>query len=256
MNTPSSEPDLTFQWPVEKGFPYVLFFCVAGSLFAHVGTFFLFQVVYPQRVTIPQPAPHVSLLMPTTPENVAFLRWIEAEDPALIATENSVQPPALVGVRYVPSFASPRTAPIGAPEEKSREIFFPPPVDRLAAVESAPAPVAVTAAVSSKTTIHFSGALASRALTRNPPLNEPRMATAPVSPTVLLAGVNGDGEIRYQIVQQSCGDPKLDDLAIRHLRQLAFAPSDAPVTWAHTTFAWGADAYDEAAIAAKSAATP
>src|SRR5258708_3899096 len=120
MNVTPSEPDLTFHWPAEKGFPYVLFICVAGSLFAHVATFFLFQVVYPQRVTIPQPAPYVSLLTPTTPENVAFLRWIESEDPALITSDSAVPPPGLLEVRYRPSFAVPRTAPLGAPVEKAQ----------------------------------------------------------------------------------------------------------------------------------------
>jgi hypothetical protein len=98
--------------------------------------------------------------------------------------------------------------------------------------------------------------LATRTLARNPPLAAPRIAIAPVGPTVLLAGVNAAGEIRYQILQQSCGNSKLDDLAVSHLRRLAFAPASAPVTWAHVTFAWGADAYDEAAIAAKLAPIP
>lgn len=256
MITEPSEPDLTFQWPAEKGFPYVLFFCVAGSLLAHVGTFFLFQIVDPQRVTIPQPAPHVSLLTPTTPENVAFLRWIEAEDPALIATDSSVPPPGLVGVKYVPSFAAPRTAPLGAPSEKSEGVFFPPAVDRLTAVEVGPAPAVAVPVASSPTRIHFAGELATRTLTQNVPLPAPRIAMAPVGRTILLAGVNAEGEIRYQILQQSCGNSKLDDLAISHLRRLAFGPAAAPVTWAHVTFAWGADAYDESAGTVKPAPTP
>jgi hypothetical protein len=244
MITEPSEPDLTFQWPPERGFPYVLFVCVAGSLLAHAGTFFLFQIVDPHRVTIPQPAPHVSILTPNTPENVALLRWIEAEDPALIATDNSVPPPGLVGVRYVPSFAAPRTAPLGSPIEKSQEVLFPPAVTRLAAVEAVPAPVVLAPATTSATTqIRFAGELATRALVRNPALKAPQLATAPVAPTILLAGVNDNGEIRYQIVQQPCGSPKLDELAISHLRRLSFAAAGAPITWAHVTFAWGADAY-------------
>ncbi|MEI9896045.1 MAG: hypothetical protein WDN28_19790 [Chthoniobacter sp.] len=113
MSAPVPEPNVILAAPDDSGFPYVLFFCVLGSLLAHAGTFFLFQVVYPQRVTIPQPAPHVSLLTPSSPENIALLRWIEAEDPALVANDNPLAPPGLAEVRYRPSFASPRTAPLG-----------------------------------------------------------------------------------------------------------------------------------------------
>jgi hypothetical protein len=245
MNPATTEPNLTFQGPVEKGFPFLLFVCVAGSLLAHAATFFLFQVVYPQRVTIPQPAPHVSLLTPSSPENIALLRWIEAEDPALIASDNSVPPPALAQARYRPSFSAPRTAPQGAPAEKSQEVRFPPAIDHLATSESAPLASATILPVVSPTTVQFTGALASRPLTQKPPLDGPRHATAPVNPTILLIGVNDRGEIRYQSLQQSSGDNQLDALAASHLRRLSFAPADQSMTWAHVTFSWGADVYAE-----------
>lgn len=246
MNTPPSEPDLTFDWPAQKGFPYLLFICVAGSLGAHAATFFLFQVVYPQRVTIPQPAPYVSLLTPSSSENIAMLRWIEAEDPALISSDNVVLPPSLAEARYRPSFAAPRTAPLGPPAEKPEEILFPPAVDRLVVTEPATDSLAAAPAVRSPTVVRFAGSLAARPLVRNPPLKAPRMATAPISPTVLLVGVNDQGEIRFPVLQQSSGDPKLDELAVDHLRRLAFAPAGALMTWAHVTFAWGADVYANA----------
>src|SRR5580704_14943328 len=103
MKAPVGAPDLTFSTPNDAGFPFILFLCVLGSLLAHAATFFLFQVVYPQRVTIPQPAPQVSLLTPSSAENMALLRWIEAEDPALVANDNPVVPPGLAEVRYRPS---------------------------------------------------------------------------------------------------------------------------------------------------------
>lgn len=245
MNAPSTEPDLTFQWPTKAGFPFVLFLCVAGSLGAHAATFFLFQVVYPQRVTIPQPAPHVSLLTPSSPENLALLRWIEAEDPALIESDNAVPPPRLAEVRYRPSFAAPRTAPLGAPVEKPQEVRFPPAVDRLRVTEPTAASTPLNTVRGAPTSIRFSGALEARLLTANPPLKTARLATAPVGPTVLLIGVNGPGEIRYQLLQQTSGDPALDDLAVAHLRRLTFAPAESTVTWAQAIFAWGADVYPE-----------
>jgi hypothetical protein len=242
MNPPPTEPDLTFHWPVEKGFPFVLFVCVAGSLLAHTATFFLFQVVYSQRVTIPQPAPHVSLLTPSSPENLALLRWIEAEDPALVASNDSVPPPGLVEVRYHPSFATPRTAPLGAPPEKAQENLFPRAIDRLIAGDSTPASTAPPLPPSS-TVVRFVGALAPRPLMQNPPVDASQRTASPVTPSILLIGVNAQGEIRYESLQQSSGDTALDELAAMHLRRLRFAPSEAPITWGHVIFAWGADVY-------------
>jgi hypothetical protein len=187
----------------------------------------------------------VSLLTPSNPENIALLRWIEAEDPALISSDNAVLPPSLAEARYRPSFASPRTAPLGPPAEKPEEILFPPAVDRLVVTEAAGDSLAPSAIVSSPTVIRFAGALATRPLVSNPPLAAPRMVVAPVSPTVLLVGVDAEGKIRFPLVQQSSGDPKLDDFAVSHLGRLTFAQVDANMTWAHVTFAWGAEVYSE-----------
>jgi hypothetical protein len=244
MKTPESESALTFHWPQDQGFPFVLFACVVGSLLVHAATFFLFQVVYPQRVTIPQPAPQVSLLTPSSPENVAFLRWIEAEDPALVASDNSVNPAAMPEVRYRPSYVAPRTAPLGAPAEMPQAVRFPPAEDRLAPAESTmAAPPPPTASAPQPTTVSFSGALAARPLARHPALIFPQHPTAPAGPTGLLVGVNGDGEIRHTFLQESSGDSALDDLALDHLRHLVFAPANDPITWAFVTFVWGSDAY-------------
>ena len=40
MKTPAPEAGLTFPAPDDSGFPYVLFFCVFGSLLAHAGDIF------------------------------------------------------------------------------------------------------------------------------------------------------------------------------------------------------------------------
>jgi len=250
MKTATPEADLTFATPDESGFPYILFFCVLGSLIAHAGTFFLFQVVYPQRVTIPQPAPQVSLLTPSSPENIALLRWIEAEDPALVANDNAAAPPGLAEVRYHPSFASPRTAPLGVPVETTAAVRFPRAKDRLAPTETANATAGVPSTIQDRaTSIVFSGPLTTRSLTKNPPLAFQYRAVAPEEPTTLLVGVNDQGEVRFTLLQQSSGDPALDELAVAHLRKVSFAASKMPMTWGFATFAWGGDAYTSASNA-------
>jgi hypothetical protein len=244
MNSPENESALTFHWPHDRGFPFVLFLCVVGSLLAHAATFFLFRVAYPQRVTIPQPAPHLSLLTPSTPENVAFLRWVEAEDPALIAGDHSANLAIMPEVRYRPWYATPRTAPLGAPVEMTRMVRFPPAKDRLTMADSGPTPLpSPTASAPQPTMVSFSGALASRPVARHPTLDFRKPPTAPAGPTGLLVGVNGEGQVRHTFLQQSSGDSALDELAIDHLRDFVFAPSGAPITWGFAILVWGSDAY-------------
>jgi len=247
MKTAPTTGELTFTTPSDSGFPFVLFLCVLGSLLAHAATFFLFQVVYPQRVTIPQPAPQVSLLTPSSPENIALLRWIEAEDPAVIANDSSLTPPGLAEVRYRPSFATPQTAPVGAPAEPSRGVRFPRAEDKLSVADSAArVPGAPAPSVAEKTAIAYFGPLAARSPAQSPPLTLTYHATDPVEPTLVLLGVNSQGEVTSLALQSSSGDPQLDDWALAYLRTVSFASASAPVTWGFARVTWGVDAYSAA----------
>jgi TonB family protein len=250
MKTSAPQADLTFATPEDSGFPYMLFFCVFGSLVAHAATFFLFQVVYPQRVTIPQPAPHVSLLTPSSPENIALLRRIEAEDPALVANDKPTAPPGLVTAHYQPSYASLHTAPLGPPVEKTQGVRFPPAEDRLAPIDAAKVAPAANATVPAKnTSITFADGLAGRALANNPGIVFAYHASAPVEATTLLIGVSNEGKVTYALIQHPSGDPALDELAIEHLRNVTFEAASAPVAWGFATFSWGGDAYAPASKA-------
>ena len=73
MKSPAADPGLIFDWSLRERFPLILFGCVFLSAVAHVATFFLFQVIYPQRVTISPPPPQVELLTASSPENEALL---------------------------------------------------------------------------------------------------------------------------------------------------------------------------------------
>jgi len=244
MKTSAPQADLTFATAEDSGFPYVLFFCVFGSLVAHTATFFLFQVVYPQRVTIPQPAPHVSLLTPSSPENIALLRRIEAEDPALVANDKPTAPPGLVAAHYQPSYTSPRTAPLGPPVERTQGVRFPPAEDRLTPIDSVKtAPAANPALPAKNTSITFAGGLAGRTLANNPGISLNYHASEAAEATTLLIGVSAEGKVLYSLVQHPSGDPALDEQAIEHLRNVTFERASASVAWGFATFSWGGDAY-------------
>ncbi len=243
MKAHATAPDLTFDWPRREGFPFLLFGYVAASLFAHAATFFLFQVADPLRTSIPPSAPQVSVLTPSSPEAIALLHWIDAQDPALVAAANSVTPPGLFDIAYRPSYEK-KPMPLG-PVEQPVTIAFPAARDPLAIITSAdarpPAPPAIRAP--HPTTVLFSSALADRAPVPLPPLAVKTRTAEPLVPTRQLIGVTGRGEVRFVFLQSSSGNPALDEQAAGHLQTLTFAASAAPITWATATITWGDDTY-------------
>ena len=246
MKADATAPSLTFDWPRREGFPFLLFGCIAASLCAHAATFFLFQVADPLGTSLPRSAPQVSVLTPSSPESIALLHWIDAQDPALVATANSVTPPGVFDIAYRPSYAAMRTAPLG-PVEQPVAVAFPPARDPLAIITSAdarpPAPPAVSAP--HPTDVIFSSALAARAPAPLPPPALKTRTAEPAEPTRHLIGVTDRGEVRFVFLQSSSGNSSLDDQAAAHLQTLTFTPGDAPITWATATVTWGDDAYLE-----------
>lgn len=244
MKPPTSAPGLTFDWPRREGFPFVLLGCVVASLLAHATTFFLFQVADPLGTSIPRSAPQVSVLTPSSPEAIALLHWIDAQDPALVAAANSVTPPGLFAIAYRPSYATRRTAPLG-PVDQPVTVAFPSARDPLAIIASADARPAPQPAPHEPqpTTVTFTTSLASRAPTAPRPLALQTRATTPVEPTRHLIGVTDRGEVRFLFLQNSSGNAALDDQAAAHLQTLVFPPGEAAITWATAIVTWGDDAY-------------
>lgn len=240
-----SDDKLTFPWKKPRGMFLVLPGFLALSLIAHAATFFLFQVVYPQRVSIPRPAPQVSLLLPSVPEHRSILRRIEAEDPALIATTAGAEPDGLLEVPYRPSFAAIRTAP-RAIAEATPASFFPPARPPLAIIRSAAPPPAAQALLHKPqpTTLSIAGPLKARFPANPPTLALREKSTTPLEPAEFLIGVTERGEVRYTFLQKSSGAAAIDDEAATHLRALTFLHGDSPIAWGFVSFAWGDDAHE------------
>ena len=246
MKAAPVDTGLTFDWPERERFPFILFCCVFVSLVIHTATFFVFQVVYPQRVTIPPPPPLVALLTPSSPENEALLRWIAAEDPALVASARSVVPPNLLHVPYRPSFSVSHTAPRGSVEAPA-PVQYPPARTPLAIIASAAPPPALEASapLPMRTTIDFSSALSERSI-KPPSFRWTQRASQPLQSLQALIGVTDRGEVRFAFVQHSSGDESIDGETVQQLERLTFAPAEAPITWALAIVDFGAEAYSTA----------
>ncbi len=229
-------------------FPWFLFFCVFLSLLAHAGSFLVFQVVYPQHVSVPPPPPQVQLLSTATPQYEAIMNWVDAEDPALAASAHSVRPANLLEVLYQPSYAVQRTAPRGVPEARVT-VQFPAARNPLAVIRSAEqhSTAAPASPGSLATRLILSPPFSNRALAQLPDLAVSVRTAAPVEPSRYLIGVSDRGEVRFVFLQQSSGNPALDAAGAKALTRATFAAQAIAVSWGHATIAWGDEVIEEEA---------
>ncbi len=216
------------------------------SIMAHAFTFLLFQVVYPQRVTIPPPAQQVALLTASTPEQEAILRWVAAEDPALAAGSSVAVPPRLFQVPYRPSFETLRTPTRTPPAETERPEQPPSPITLPLLPESGPAAAAqVEAGPAPESSADFQGDLAARSFQPGSKLRA--RSSSPLQPATFLVGVNAAGEVRHVFLQRSSGEAGADRAAAEYLSAGKFTAGEGEsVTWGTAVVTWGYEVYQPA----------
>src|SRR5688572_17267639 len=195
--------ETTFAWPTRMKSSWRLAGLIFGMLFLHSAAFFLFQAATPVINPPPRTAPPVQLLTAFTPdgrvsvENQSLLRWIEAEDPALVASIPNVEMPALPSVPYRASYMEMRTPRLGAPPEPVT-VQFPPARDPLRFIMSgAPASERTQEPVKPQSThVTFSGNLALRA-PASVAFRPKGRATKPVEASPFIVGIDDTGEVRF-----------------------------------------------------------
>ena len=237
---------LLFGWSRPRGtFPWMPVFLLLSGL-AHVGTFFLFHVVYPEHATLPAPSPRVAVLSEDNPAHAPLLRWIEAEDPAQTATAFPLDPPQLLRTQYAPSYAEIRTParPLSDRPDSFEEIPIRSPLALIRSGNTRPG-IDPPAKTDFPTRLRFSAELARRHLKESAPFTAPHCEGA-LEPARFLIGVSAQGEVRHVFAQKPCGNAKLDLQAMAHLRNLSFEAQDGELLWGEATFYWGDDLYADA----------
>ncbi len=241
------ETPVIFTWADRESSSWWLAVFIFLSFLAHSSAFFLFQGKNPVPPRTVRTAPMVQILSPSgdsanrNPETEALLQWIATHDPALVAKVQTIEPAGLLDIRYRPSFQTIRTQPLGAPPDPPT-IQIPPARDPLALIRSiSPSEKIMPVTPEPQITqVRFSNALQSRSKGR--PDFSPRTKTnTTVQPTIILAGVNAEGETRFVFLQQASGDDVLDTETLNFVRTLHFAPSGEATQWGTITFAWGDD---------------
>lgn len=244
MNALSASP-LIFNWNQLRSRNLAIAGFIAASFALHLAGFYLFQVVYPATVSLLPSPQRVNLLTATSEQTATLLRWIDAEDPALISATRRplhAQRYEIGKVEHIPSYF--------AAEPALKE---PPPstVDlRLPSVE-APGLVPmqtrlpVSPARISPTQVTFSNELRDLGQASFDAANFKTSRREPPQNAQFRVAVDASGAVRYCFSLNSSGDPALDQQAREHLALCRFArksiSSDGALVWGVATIEWGND---------------
>jgi hypothetical protein len=244
---------MTFDWSGNHRSSWTLALLIFLSLILHSAAFFFVHITTPERQLIPKTAQPVQLLTrfapdgSPSPENEAVLRWIEAEDPAVVARVTSVEPSGLLDVPYRPSYAVSRTRPRGVPTEQAT-IEYPTARDSLEFImgtDEKPA-LPTVAAPSVATEVAFPEELKAR-LPEKLTIELKATSSKSLESVHLLAGIAASGEVRFCFVQNNGTsvremDSEMDNEALRIVSGIRLAPSSEPIVWAPVVVRWGSDA--------------
>ncbi|MEY2547047.1 MAG: hypothetical protein QOG48_2164 [Verrucomicrobiota bacterium] len=249
--TATAETNLLFNWgpPRKRARALVLF--ISASLLLHALCFYVFQITYPPSVSLVPPPARVNLISDKTEDGRALLRWIDAEDPALVSTTVRARPRELPKIEHVPSYMTAR-APLKQLPPLVVDLTPPNPLP--------PGPVPVTQRAAPTrttpvpTTVEFSEEIAARGAPKFPETEFSAATNEQPQSIRFHIAVNGRGEVQYVFPLNSSGDAALDAQARQHIGRARFAnaPNDE-LTWGAATVEWGADV---SAPSARSTSTP
>ena len=239
---------LIFSWaPPRRRIRALIFFLIV-SFILHAVCFYVFQIVYPPTVAL-MPAPaRLSIISPDNSESVAFLRWVESEDPALATTtqrapvSKAIELPPLHHVASytitepklkklppnAPDLSIPSSAAIGAVRvPRTGNAAIPPSLTRKTSVSFAEPTEEFDAPVLPEFAFHAS------------------REGAPANARFRIA-IDGHGTIRFCFLIESCGDAALDEQARSFLQLCRFVPKEngdrfPALLWSVATILWGND---------------
>jgi hypothetical protein len=235
-----AQSDLLFNWEPPRRRARALVIFITASLVLHALCFYIFQIVYPPAVVLVPPPARVSLISNQTEDGRALLRWLDAEDPALLSTTIRPRNRDLPRLEHVPSYMSERTVlkqlppldvdltrPSVQPPEPVRTLRRNPPVKTPAATPTA---------------VEFSEEIAALGAPAFPPTKFSATTNDQPANIRFRIAVNAHGQVQYAFPLNSSGDAALDVQAHQHIAQTTFAnPPNESLTWGIATVEFGSD---------------
>lgn len=253
MSASTAAPLLLFRWEGPRRRRRALIALLIASFFAHIGCFYLFQIVYPPTVSLTPAPQRVNLINANSDEGATLLRWVDAEDPALASTTRrpSDARRSLLGkIEHIPSyFAIEPTLQAAPPLNVNLRIPSARPSGPVPAEpRSSAKPIGAV-----PTSVTFSRELE--------PLGQPNFVSTnfkasgneqPENAQFRIA-VDSQGAVRYCFPLNSSGDSALDEQARQHLVLSRFPAKAVPgkvegptsdgdvLVWGLATIDWGND---------------
>lgn len=236
---------LLFDWDAPRQRNLAITGFVLASLFAHVGCFYLFQIVYPPTVSLTPAPQRVNLISASSDEGATLLRWVDAEDPALEFTTRrpSDAKRHLFGkIQHIPSYSA-----------SEPQLQAAPPLNVDLRIPSAQpvGPVTIGTKPAIKplgivpTKVRFSHEFDSLGQATLPPPDFRGSLKEPPQNAQFRIAVDALGVIRYCFPINSSGDAALDEQAREYLVLSRFpARSTSNVqsfVWGIATIEWGND---------------
>lgn len=256
MNATATAPFI-FNWDKPRRRKLALTGFIALSFAIHVFAFYLFQIVYPQNVSL-LPAPRrVNLMTANSEQTATLLRWIDSEDPALASTTRRpahMQRREMGKVEHVPSYFAREPALKEAP---------PMVVDLRIPSAQPPGPVPITRSPAAMpaglqpTQVTFSGELQQLGLPKFVPASFKTSTNETPQNAQFRIAVDPKGAVVYCFTLASSGDAGLDELARQYLTLARFparaGTGDDSLTWGIATIEWGNDVASASAKSASNA---
>ncbi|HME89256.1 MAG TPA: hypothetical protein VKE30_08620 [Chthoniobacterales bacterium] len=252
MNGSTAERFL-FNWNAPRDRNLAILGFLFASFAGHAACFYLFQVVYPPTVSLTPAPQRVSLISVNSEQAVTFLRWIDAEDPALVSTTR--RPPYMrrreIGkVEQIPSYFARepalKEAPPLAVDLRVPSVQPPGPVPSVVRVPAKPVGVTPTKVTFSNEFDQFGQPAfvptQFKASNQEPPQN-----------AQFRVAVDSAGAVRYCFRLNSSGDAALDEQVRQHLARYRFPARLVPgaverstsngdsLVWGIATIEWGND---------------
>jgi hypothetical protein len=236
----AAESGLLFHWGPPRRRARALALFIGASLLVHAFCFYLFQIVYPPSVVLVPPPARVSLISGRTEDGRALLRWLDAEDPALLSSTIRPRPRELPRVEHVPSYMNERITLRQLPpldvDLTTPSVQPPGPVP----ISRRPAPVKRSRAV--PTAIEFSEEIDALGAPTFPQTKFTASTNDQPENVRFRIAVNARGKVQYAFPLNSSGDAALDAQARTHIAQTTFAnrPNES-LTWGIATVEFGSD---------------
>ena len=234
-----------FNWDQPKRRKLVFTGFIALSFAIHLFAFYLFQIVYPQNVSL-LPAPRrVNLMTASSEQTATLLRWVDSEDPALASTTrrpSHMQRREMGKVEHVPSYFA-REPALKEPPPLAIDLRIPsaqPPGPVPITHSPVPLPVGLQ-----PTRVSFAGELQQLGAAKFAAASFKTSGTETPQNAQFRIAVDSQGAVIYCFNLASSGDAGLDEQARQYLALTRFPPkarsSDDSLTWGIATIEWGND---------------